>query len=46
MLKEAEAELVDLVASAAESVLGDIITPDIDQRIIDQAISQAKIGRA
>lgn len=46
MLRSAEEELVDLIASATENVLGDIITPDIDEQLIEQAMSKARIGRA
>ncbi|KKU13639.1 MAG: ATP synthase subunit b [Parcubacteria group bacterium GW2011_GWC2_45_7] len=46
MLKEAAGELADLVASATEHVLGNVITPEINQKLIDEAVRKVKVGRA
>lgn len=46
ILHEAEHELADLVAQATEHVLGQAMTPEIDRRLIDEAIKKVRIGRA
>lgn len=46
IIKEAEGELIDLAAAATEHILGNIVTPDIDRKLMEQAVEQVKIGRA
>ena len=46
IMKEAEMELGDLVAQATEHVLGHALTPEMDKKLIDEAMKKVRIGRA
>ncbi len=46
VMDEAEAELMDLVSQATERVLGEVVTPEIDKKLIEQAVKKVRIGRA
>ena len=46
IMHEAEHELSDLVAQATSHVLGQAVTPEIDRRLIDEAVKKVRIGRA
>lgn len=46
IIKEAEEELVGLVAEATEHVLGSIVTPEMDKKLIEDAVRKVRIGRA
>ena len=46
IMHEAEHELADLVAQATEHVLGQAMTPEIDRKLIDEAVRKVRVGRA
>ena len=46
IMHEAEAELADLVAHATEHVLGQAMTPEIDKKLIEEAVRKVRMGRA
>lgn len=46
MMREAEDELADLVEHATEHVLGQVVTPEIDKQLVEQAVKKVRIGRA
>ena len=46
MMHEAEHELSDLVEQATSHVLGQVMTPEMDKRLIDEAVQKVRIGRA
>lgn len=46
IMEEAQDELADLVEHATEHVLGNIVTPEIDKQLIEQAVKKVRIGRA
>ena len=46
MMHEAEHELGDLVEQATQHVLGQVITPEMDKKLIDEAVQKVRIGRA
>ena len=46
IMHEAEHELADLVAEATAHVLGEAVTQEIDQKLIDEAVKKVRIGRA
>lgn len=46
IMHEAEHELSDLVEQATHHVLGQIMTPEIDRKLIDEAVQKVRIGRA
>ncbi len=46
MMHEAEHELGDLVEQATQHVLGQVMTPEMDKKLIDEAIKKVRIGRA
>lgn len=46
IMHEAEHELSDLVEQATHHVLGQIMTPEMDRKLIDEAVQKVRIGRA
>ncbi|OGL68569.1 ATP synthase F0 subunit B [Candidatus Uhrbacteria bacterium RIFCSPLOWO2_01_FULL_47_24] len=46
IMHEAEHELADLVAQATEHVLGSVLTPEMDRKLIDEAVKKVRMGRA
>lgn len=46
MMHEAEHELADLVEQATSHVLGQVMTPEMDKHLIDEAVQKVRIGRA
>ena len=46
IMHDAEHELADLVEQATHHVLGQVLTPEIDRRLIDEAVQKVRIGRA
>lgn len=46
MMHEAEHELGDLVEQATQHVLGQVMTPEMDRKLIDEAVKKVRIGRA
>lgn len=46
IMHEAEHELADLVEQATEHVLGQVLTPELDRKLIEEAVQKVRIGRA
>lgn len=46
MMHEAEHELGDLVEQATQHVLGQVVTPEMDKKLIDEAVQKVRMGRA
>lgn len=46
IMREAQEDLADLVTHATEHVLGEVVTPEIDKQLIEQAVKKVRIGRA
>ncbi len=46
MMHEAEHELSDLVEQATSHVLGQVMTPEMDKKLIEEAIQKVRMGRA
>ncbi len=46
MMHDAQAELGDLVAQATKHELGQVMTPEMNKKLIDEAVQKVRVGRA